>query len=1735
MHEETVKKQELASRYMRERRTYLKQLQDFLPLDRRSFFFVTADNYDVKIYSAMTDAMKKPETVPSEYITKYMSWLFDAAVPFRCRDVILYFADRLQEYPYSDSWGRRSFRASDNGSYGAKLMHLIRAHAFPHVDAEPIDVLNRNLPADAQAFLDENPWHNAYSEWQIAYALDHRDGAVEEAVTRILTEENGMGRVTRELIRGVLFSQRSDFHALVGKLLVAARLQEGLRQCICENADCGTRRGFLAILRVIDENNLIRFSSVKRAVGTWLGLISEETRDLERVSAKSVRLIIECLESEEARRAHLASEDAMQIHIALWSYGFDDIHRAVWEIERISENGSRHQLLVAGYFAANMELSGVTHRIAATVLKRHADKTDVLAVWLPSFLKNADSTLWDAWSHKLPVDYSEWFRSAAELNESYLLIKRIYDAFDGKSKTFSPCVFPWHEATLEKSKLAGYLCRMAALSGETEKIDEACGFIKDCSSRHFAYTCLLKLHEPKTAVQRRTALEGLADREQYSRNTAYGIVSEMKLSAEEYRFLEAHQRFKGEDIRKFVLTLLMKQDDADLAACITRLLADKKEDVRLGGLDLIAQLKKDEKRSALADTFRGALTERIKADKLPSKEKILLEALLPEEKKETEEAEKSLFSPEDKYLPADFDEEYIALCLKTFEEYFPASELPAAVRGKKRAGLFGKLLSPAAKACPSSITAALDLLTLSKLIEEHKNDAFEHRAGYQMLLGNVGFAHLLVDKDGKFPLMHLWREWIEKRGITNQRLVCALLLFHAYPHKTKFSEACAGMIRSVYGVGFEWGKPLPYSPVMSGVLHHLLASVPKEELTCLAAALTAWFIRCVPDDEVMISSPAEHRYSFSVNCDFAHLLAHKQLYLLYHCLECKNDGALKQIFPLAAASAERCAEAYRRLPKPEAPKNMSAYYLRDRDNARCLRSPKEDYDPDYPLVGVKEYLLAAYRGIITESQLYEFLLRPDNIRSTLETVTAVASRYFEKGRQISSHNAYGNVRGDRVLRDFLGKEKADETDTALIRFVSRVYESIIPTVLSSEFRRGDSPARYSAGIPCISRIYGADNLARILESLGNDTIDRMSYDMWEQPGRKGSLSHLLAVCIPAEGDSEETLRAALAGRQITQKRLIEAALFSPEWIPIIGKYLGIEGFESVCYYFMAHMNEQFDDKRKAMIARFTPLSEDELNLGAFDVNWFRSAYASIGEKEFDLIYDAAKYISDGAKHSRARKYADAALGRFEIGETEKTISDKRNKDLLMAYALIPISGEDDICRRYLYLQRFRKESKQFGSQRIASEAKAVEMALTNLAINAGYSDTMRLTLRMETKVIDDSRALLEPQTVEDVTLKIALDENGKATLTASKGGKALKSVPAKIKKHETTVTLTALVKTLTEQYRRTRVMLEQAMEDKTEFTFAELSALSAHPVVYPMLKNLVLVSESTVGFLAEGGLRDSNGALVRMEDGASLRIAHPFDLYERGCWREYQQYLYAGKIKQPFRQVFRELYIKTEEEKNLFHSLRYAGNQIQPAKTLGALKSRRWVADIEDGLQKVYYKENIVAQIYALADLFSPADIEAPTLEWVCFTDRKTGEDIKIADIPDVLFSEVMRDVDLAVSVAHAGGVDPETSHSTMEMRAAILSFVLPMFRLGNVRVEGHHALIEGKLAEYSVHLGSGTVHQIGGAMIPVLPVHSQHRGKIFLPFVDDDPKTAEIISKVLLFAEDTKIKDPLILDCITR
>ena len=100
-------------------------------------------------------------------------------------------------------------------------------------------------------------------------------------------------------------------------------------------------------------------------------------------------------------------------------------------------------------------------------------------------------------------------------------------------------------------------------------------------------------------------------------------------------------------------------------------------------------------------------------------------------------------------------------------------------------------------------------------------------------------------------------------------------------------------------------------------------------------------------------------------------------------------------------------------------------------------------------------------------------------------------------------------------------------------------------------------------------------------------------------------------------------------------------------------------------------------------------------------------------------------------------------------------------------------------------------------------------------------------------------------------------------------------------------------------------------------------------------------------------------------------------------------------------------------------------------------------------------------------------------------------------------------------------------------MRGALVRETMSLLGLDNVEVMPNHAIVHGTRGTYSVHLGSANVMLLPGTSIPIVAVHSQHRGRLFLPFADDDPRSAEVLSKVLLLARDKEIRDPNILEWI--
>ena len=1686
---------------------------------------------------------------PSEFFRKEMPWIFDLIIYDRFRDAFCHAVDHVRDYPYSVGWDRRSFRSSNYLNYTARIAGIVSNFQDAHsLDADIRDVLTGNLPEDARCYLKTRNTNTAgFAPEVLAYELDKGNPRLEEIVTEIVNGDNDFSTVSQELIQGIVQSRNPRMHELLCRLLLAARLQEGLRQAICQEADCGTKEAFQAILATILENDLIRYSSVKRAVGTWIGVISYDTRDLDRISTKSVELICKCLQDPAFREECLASEDAMAIHIALWSDAFEEAEKAYKTLDRIIDEGTHHQVLTAGYFVANLESPLLRHVAARDVLKSRRERYDILAAYLPSFVpfpNYSANTLANggkdpAWTH-----YFETPEYAAEMCD---WLMELHGSMKQKEMIFDPCIFPWYRASVKKSDLVEKVMVIAAMTKDQARMEQLCPHLADCEAfgRNIYFNMLTR--GEKTPVIRKTIIDALEDKSIDTRRAAYMAVNGMKLTAEENRRVEDMLRLRYDDLRRNAMELLMQQSDADLTATICRLLGSSKAPMRMAGLDMVTQLRGSEDRGAVADACMDAVEA---ITKPTSQEKILIDALMPKQAK----AEEPQFTEADRYDPVVEIDDYAMECIRAFMEIFPQSKLEKQVlEGKpvKHNGIKLPVLS-----CAAAKKAHQNLRSLSDFVTAHEKETYEGCFEEKEIpIGShIHNFHIYLEEDRwTVPRMDLWEQWRDSNHITVHDLFGMLIACCGQDIRGTYLIRCGKYIDDLYGPGFENHVDIRYEEHVQRIAHSLIYNtIPQDQARNLAMALGIWIARCLPDDMVLgtkCDDPAQMREDvkrgFSqfdsehfvnamirdrIMTTCSHFISHPQIEGILNHMSSGFGPQLKQRIPVLLKVFERSNQAtHTYLESFGFPVKKRMTYTMD----RLFQSSAIIGGCPIP-PGAGTYLYAYHCDLISERTLHCHLMTPELIKEALELVTAVCAIHPAEGDVVSA-KTFTDYSIRRICENFLGKDALlSEGQLELVALCRKTADALLPIVLDTELNRGDTPTKYSSCVTGIHVLSGGEVFVRILLALGKDALDRNAYYCWgSNNSKRGNLSYLLSRCSPGPEDDAGKLKSLLAGTDITEKRLVEAALYSPAWIDIIGEHLGLPGFKSACYYFMAHMNEQFDDQKKAIIARFTPLTEDELNMGAFDVNWFRSAFDQLGEKKFNLIYDAAKYISDGSKHTRARKYADAALGRLTVDETETTIRDKRNKDLLMAYAIIPLTGEEDLIRRYLYLQQFLKESRQFGSQRSASEKRAVEAALRNLSTNAGFSDSMRLTLRMESKMAEDSRELFEDKQIGDWIFRLEIDDQGSASILCTKDGKALKSIPAKAKKDPYVVRLQDMKKQLTEQYRRTRRMFEDAMEDCAEFTLEEMRNLWENRVVAPIISKLVFKSGDYLGFFDGKNLIDLDGTVMVTDAHAVMQIAHPVHLYASGRWTAFQKHLYDQKLTQPFRQVFRELYMKTADEVGTVHSLRYAGNQIQPKKAAACLKQRRWVADIEAGLQKVYYRENIVATIYALADWFTPADIEAPTLEYVAFYHRRTGEALKIDEIPDVIFSEVMRDVDLAVSVAHVGGVDPEASHSTVEMRAAILEFTLPLLRLDNVRIEGSHAFIQGKLAKYSVHLGSGTVHQIGGAMLNVLPVHSQHRGRFFLPFVDDDPKTAEIISKVILFSEDRKLKDPTILSQI--
>jgi hypothetical protein len=736
--------------------------------------------------------------------------------------------------------------------------------------------------------------------------------------------------------------------------------------------------------------------------------------------------------------------------------------------------------------------------------------------------------------------------------------------------------------------------------------------------------------------------------------------------------------------------------------------------------------------------------------------------------------------------------------------------------------------------------------------------------------------------------------------------------------------------------------------------------------------------------------------------------------------------------------------------------------------------------------------------------------------------------------------------GGSVFRGFdLGEltRRKPKPDSETYEILRPIVDRCRRRILEVELTRGDNPTVATPLALELGSVNGIDDLMAILRALGKGGFVRGGGQ--DLSAKETVLSHLVRCSFPLGGETGADFRAKALAAKIPEQRLVELAVYAPQWARCTEEALGWEGLADAVWWIHAHtkgtdwtVENEIRELWQADLSARTALSPTDLLEGAVDVAWFLRVHGSLGSRRWMQLDEGAMYASTGAGHARARIFADAMMGKVKKSELVGRIRRKRHQDAVRALGLLPLAKgnarEADLLDRYEVIQEFRRGSRQFGSQRQATEKRAAQIGLQNLARTAGFVDPIRLEWAMEAKAVEDLADGPIGIVVEDVAFSLGVDPWGEIELAVTREGRALADVPAKLRKHPEVAALRERRIELKRQAARIRPALEQFMVRGDEFTGAELSELMGHPLLRPMLSNLVLVGDAVAGYPVQGGrvLEDHAGGVEPVKASERLRIAHPHDLLPAASWHRWQKDCFARERIQPFKQVFRELYPMTPSEgREGKQTRRFAGHQLQPRQAMALLGGRGWVNHPEEGVRKVFHEAGLVAWLTFQEGFLTPADVDGLTLESVYFTRRGDHRPLQIHGLPPRLFSETMRDLDLVVSVAHRGGVDPEASASTIEMRATLVGETCRLLRISNVHVKDRYALVKGELGEYSIHLGSGVTRKMPGETLFIVPVHSQHRGRLFLPFADDDPRTAEVVSKVLLLARDREIKDPGILD----
>jgi hypothetical protein len=498
--------------------------------------------------------------------------------------------------------------------------------------------------------------------------------------------------------------------------------------------------------------------------------------------------------------------------------------------------------------------------------------------------------------------------------------------------------------------------------------------------------------------------------------------------------------------------------------------------------------------------------------------------------------------------------------------------------------------------------------------------------------------------------------------------------------------------------------------------------------------------------------------------------------------------------------------------------------------------------------------------------------------------------------------------------------------------------------------------------------------------------------------------------------------------------------------------------------------------------------------------------------------------------------------------------------------------------------------------------KAIEKALETAAGHAGMSLQEIEEISVPTYGLQEVG--VRRAQFGEVTVELAVTGTSSTELRWYRpDGKRQKSVPKAVREHnpedlkEIKAVATDLRKMLPAQRDRIEnLYLEQKIWAYPSWREHYLD----HPVVGTLARRLIWKftdeEHAVAGVFYEGRIVGRDGRVLDwLDDSTRVELWHPMheNPDEVLAWRDWLAEL---EIRQPFKQAHREVYLLTDAEQTTnTYSNRFGAHVLKQHQFNALCAARGWknrlrllVDDEYPPATRVLPAWGLRAEFWieGLGDDYGADTTEAGTYLYLA-TDQVRfynvgaranyahaggggyvaltrgpglpAVPIALEEVPPLVFSEVMRDVDMFVGVASVGN-DPNwadggpegryrdywASYSfgalsqTAKTRQQVLQRLIPRLKIADrCRLEGRFLIVQGEVRTYRIHLGSGNIlMEPNDQYLCIVPTGGSATGglgnKLFLPF-EGDRTLAIILSKALLLAEDAKIQDPTILHQISR